>query len=207
MHWLWRRGEPARETAGLSAAQVALRAALLSAAILLATYLAVHQVQGHPRLADVQNLLIVMFIVVFPALLVVGAVQANGRFQTFCIGGAFPSVFPLVLVCDSLAASVAQFDSPTGWSITLACLSVNRYSTAGLCMCAPLFGLACVCFHTLLERCAVKEKGNDAVLLRPNAKELLLYALVSASAVCTHLGADPLRFLCLLPCASVMAAG
>lgn len=178
VHWLWRRGEQARETARFSAAQFALRLALASAATLFAAYLAVYKVQGHPRLADAQNLLIVTFIVVFPALLVAGAVQANGPFRTFCLGAALPSVFPLILVCDSLVRNVAQFDSPTDWSITLACLSVERYSTAGFCVCAPLFGLACVCLHRLLERWAAKEKDSDAVLFRPNAKELWLLATV-----------------------------
>lgn len=176
VHWLWRWGEQARETVGLSTAQVALRVALASGATLLAASVAFQKVQGHPRLADVQNLLFVMFIVVFPALLVVGALEANGRYRTFCIGGALPSVFPPILVCDSLAANVARFDSPAGWSINLACLSVNRHSTAGLCVCASLFGLACVCFHTLLEWCTAKEKDNDAVQLRPNSKNLLLIA-------------------------------
>ncbi|HVA46474.1 MAG TPA: hypothetical protein VNH11_08880 [Pirellulales bacterium] len=104
--------------------------------------------------ASAQALLRVALSMASPGMLTLGAVHSRGCFRTFCVGAALQSFAGSVLMCETLFQDTEHNSSDASWLLR------EHYAFAVVWASAPLFGLACVFVHLLLQlvkRSAAKE--------------------------------------------------
>jgi hypothetical protein len=119
---------------------------------------------GQQIAAIAQTLLRAALCVAFPAMLATGAIHARGYRRTFFVGGLFPAVTALVIVCLGIAS---QWNMPAGWNVASGMVDLWGTTDArasflvGLWAFVPISGLVCVFTQWLLGLGAATDRRRD----------------------------------------------